>query len=193
VRRLSEGPTRSWLVSCINKDALADGKQNASYDDQPSGERASNDHVATIRDRNAPDEQSSAAKLVSWPHALTTKTKWSVCTESHGSASKDKQMKTAIEVLKNVHQTGKDHPDVYTAMQVKDEVVVAAIAELSKQLEHFKQSKQDKISPAQLQAMANDLSRGALGGKLARVLASAADKGNEKDAALQIYQFLEAL
>jgi hypothetical protein len=102
-------------------------------------------------------------------------------------------MKGAIEVLNKVHQTGKDHPDVYAAITVKDEVIVAAIVDLSKQLDHFQQSKQDKISPAQVQAMSGDLSRGALGGKLSRVLASAADKGNEKDVALRIYQFLEAL
>jgi hypothetical protein len=41
--------------------------------------------------------------------------------------------------------------------------------------------------------MSNDLSRGALGAKLSRALASAAASGNEKDVALQIYQFLEAL
>jgi hypothetical protein len=102
-------------------------------------------------------------------------------------------MKGAIEVLSEVHQTGKDHPEVYAAINVKDEVLVAAILELSKQLEHFNQSKQDKMSPAQVQAMSNELTRGALGGKLSRVLASAAEKGNEKDVALQTYQFLESL
>ena len=102
-------------------------------------------------------------------------------------------MKGAIEVLSEVHQTGKDHPEVCRAINVKDEVLVAAIVELSKQLEHFKQSKQDKISPSQIQAMSGDLGRGALGGKLSRVLARAAEKGNEKDVALQIYQFLESL
>ena len=102
-------------------------------------------------------------------------------------------MKGPIEILSEVHQTGKDHPDLYKAIQVNDEVVVAAIVALSKQLDHFEQSKQDKISPAQIQAMSGDLSRGALGGKLSRVLASAADKGNEKDVALRIYQFLESL
>jgi hypothetical protein len=100
---------------------------------------------------------------------------------------------TAWEVLGKVHQAGQEHPDVYKAIQVNDEVVVAAIVELSRQLEHFKQSKQDKISPAQDQAMSNELSRGALGAKLSRALASAAGNGNEKDVALQIYQFLEAL
>jgi len=55
------------------------------------------------------------------------------------------------------------------------------------------QSKQDKISQAQVQAMSNDLTRGALAGKVSRVLASAADRGNEKDVALRIYQFLESL
>jgi hypothetical protein len=102
-------------------------------------------------------------------------------------------MKGAIEVLGQVHQAGKEHPDVYKGVQVNDEVIVGAIVELSKQLEHFKQSKQDKISPAKLQAMSNELTRGALGAKLSRALASAAASGNEKDVALQIYQFLEAL
>jgi|SRR5271170_4212359 len=102
-------------------------------------------------------------------------------------------MKTPIEVLSEVHQTGKDHPEVYGAINVKDEVIVGAIVDLSKQLEHFNQSKQDKISPAQVLAMSNDLTRGALAGKVSRVLASAADKGNEKDVALRIYQFLESL
>jgi hypothetical protein len=102
-------------------------------------------------------------------------------------------MKTAIEVLKDVHQTGKDHPDIYDAIKVNDGSLVAAIVSLADQLEHFKQSKQDKISPAQLQAKSNELTRGALGTKLSRVLGNAADKGNEKDVALQIYQFLEAL
>jgi hypothetical protein len=102
-------------------------------------------------------------------------------------------MKGAVEILNEVHQVGKDHPAVYRGMHFNDEVIVAAIAELSKQLEHFKQSKQDKISPAQVQAMSNELSRGALGAKLSRVLSSATTNGNEKDVALQIYQFLEAL
>jgi len=102
-------------------------------------------------------------------------------------------MKGAIEVLGEVHQVRKEHPDAYKAITVNDEVVVAAIVDLSKQLEHFKQSKQDKISPAQLQAMSNDLSRGALATKLSRALGDAASNGNEKDVALQIYQFLESL
>jgi hypothetical protein len=115
------------------------------------------------------------------------------CLHLSPELQKDNQMKTAIEVLKDVHQTGKDHPDIYDAIKVNDGSLVAAIVSLADQLEHFKQSKQDKISPAQLQAMSNELSRGALGTKLSRVLASAAEKGNEKDVALRIYQFLEAL
>src|SRR5271156_6144207 len=102
-------------------------------------------------------------------------------------------MKGAVEILNEVHQATKDHPDFSETLTVKDNVLVAAIAELSRRLEHLNQSKQDKISPTQLQAMSNDLSRGALGGKLSRILASASDKGNEKDLALQIFQFLEAL
>ena len=101
--------------------------------------------------------------------------------------------KGAIEVLGEVHQAGKEHPDIYDSIKVDDRAVVAAIVELSKQLEHFKQSKQDKISPAQIQAMSNDLTRGALATKLSRALGNAADKGNEKDVALQIHQFFESL
>jgi hypothetical protein len=103
-----------------------------------------------------------------------------------------KRMKTAIEMLKDVHQTAKVHPDIYDAIKVNDGSLVAAIVSLADQLEHFKQSKQDKISPAQVQAMSNELTRGALGTKLSRVLGNAADKGNEKDVALRIHQFLEA-
>lgn len=102
-------------------------------------------------------------------------------------------MKTPIEVINDVYQTGKSHPDIYKAITVNDEVLVAAIAAISKKLDHFNQSKQDKISPAQVQAMANELTRGALGSKLSRVLADASASGKEKDVALQIYQFLEAL
>jgi hypothetical protein len=102
-------------------------------------------------------------------------------------------MKGPIEIIGDMHQVGKEHPDIFDSITVNDRVVVAAIVDLSNQLEHFKQSKQDKISPAQIQAMSGDLSRGALGGKLSRVLASAADKGNEKDVALRVYQFLESL
>jgi hypothetical protein len=102
-------------------------------------------------------------------------------------------MKGAIEILGEVQQAGKEHPEVFKAIQVNDEVIVAAIVDLSKQLEHFKQSKQDKVSPAQIQAMSNDLTRGALATKLSRVLGDAGASGNEKDVALQIYQFLEAL
>jgi hypothetical protein len=102
-------------------------------------------------------------------------------------------MKGPVEILNEVHQAAKDHPDFAETLTVKDYVLVAAIAELSRRLEDVKKSKQDKISPSQLQAMSNDLSRGALGAKLTRALASAAASGNEKDVALQIYQFLEAL
>lgn len=102
-------------------------------------------------------------------------------------------MKGPIEILDEMHQVGKEHPDIFDSIKVDDRVVVAAIVSLADQLEHFKQSKQDKISPAQVQALSNDLTRGALGTKLSRVLASAADKGNEKDVALRVYQFLESL
>src|SRR6266852_572810 len=102
-------------------------------------------------------------------------------------------MKAPIDVLNDVHQVGKDHPDIYKAIEDSDEVLVAAIVNLSKQLEHFKQSKQDKISPAQVQAMSNDLTRGALATKLSRVLGDAGGNGNEKEISLRIFQFLESL
>ena len=100
-------------------------------------------------------------------------------------------MKSAIEVLNEVHHAGKEHPDLYEAVKVHDAVFVAAIVSLANQLEHFKQSKQDKITPAQVQAIANDLTRGALSHKVSTVLAKAG--ANEKEVALKIYQFLESL
>lgn len=100
-------------------------------------------------------------------------------------------MKSAIEVLNEVHHAGKENPNLYEAVKVNDGVFVAAIVSLANQLERFKQTKQDKISPAQVQAMANDLTRGALSGKVSRVLAEAGV--NEKEVALKIYQFLESI
>jgi hypothetical protein len=100
-------------------------------------------------------------------------------------------MKSAIEVLNDVHHAGKVNPDLYEAVKVNDGVFVAAIVSLANQLERFKQSKQDKITPAHVQALANDLTRGALSTKVSRVLAEAGV--NEKELALRIYQFLESL
>jgi hypothetical protein len=100
-------------------------------------------------------------------------------------------MKSAIEVLNEVHQVGKENPDLYESVKVNDGVFVAAIVSLANQLERFKQTKQDKITPAQVQALANDLTRGALSSKVSRVLAEAGVY--EKEVALKIYQFLESL
>src|ERR1700687_6121133 len=99
-------------------------------------------------------------------------------------------MKLAIEVIHEVYDAGKEHPDLYEAVKVDDAVFVAAIVSLAKELEHFKQSKQDKITPAQVQALSNELTRGALSHKVSQVLAEAG--ANEKEVALQIYQFLES-
>jgi hypothetical protein len=96
--------------------------------------------------------------------------------------------KTATEVLNGVYNAGKQDPDLYETVKVNDGVFVAAIMDLAVKLEHFKQ---DKISPAQVQALANELTRGALSGKLSRVLADAGI--NEKAVALTVYQFLESL
>jgi hypothetical protein len=74
VRRLSEGQTRSWLVSCVNSEALADGKENGNYDAQASGESTSSDHVATIHERNGVDERSSTRRSASQLRVLKTKT-----------------------------------------------------------------------------------------------------------------------
>src|SRR5271156_3400073 len=53
VRRLSEGPTRSWLVSCVNSGAHL------------SGESASGGHVATIHERNGVEKRSSTRRSAS--------------------------------------------------------------------------------------------------------------------------------
>jgi hypothetical protein len=100
-------------------------------------------------------------------------------------------MKSATQVLNEVHQASKEHADLYEALKVNDGVFVAAIVGLANQLEHFKQSKQDKITLGEVQAIANDLTRGALSTKVSRVLAEAGV--NEKEVALKIYQFLESL
>ncbi|MBZ5643707.1 MAG: hypothetical protein LAO19_13175 [Acidobacteriia bacterium] len=100
-------------------------------------------------------------------------------------------MKSAIEVLNEVHHAGKENPNLYEAVKVNDGVFVAAIVGLANQLERFNQTKQDKITPAQVQALANDLTRGALSHRVSRVLAEAGV--NEKEVALKIYQFLESL
>jgi hypothetical protein len=50
VRRLSEGPTRSWLVSCVNSDA------------QLSREPASGDQAAAIHERNGVEKRSSTKR-----------------------------------------------------------------------------------------------------------------------------------
>ena len=74
------------------------------------------------------------------------------------------------------------------------EIVVAAIVELSKQLEDCRnnlsktRSRRLKSRPCLMNLPAEHSER-----KFSRALASAADKGNEKDVALTIYQFLEAL
>ncbi len=102
-------------------------------------------------------------------------------------------MKGPIGIVSEVHQAATEHPELYKAISVNDSIFVAAIVELSNQLEQFKQSKQDKVSPAQVQAMSNELTRGALATKLSRVLVNASGSGNEKELSLQIYQFLESL
>jgi hypothetical protein len=90
VRRLSEGPTRSWLVSCSSDEPFADGKENGNCDDRLSGERASSECIAKIHERHGVEERSSTKGSASQHQVLETKTKRSVCTESHGSVSKDK-------------------------------------------------------------------------------------------------------
>jgi hypothetical protein len=65
------------------------------------------------------------------------------------------------------------------------------LADVFADLLQLKQSKQDKITPGEVQAIANDLTRGALSTKVSRVLAEAGV--NEKEVALKIYQFLESL
>jgi hypothetical protein len=63
VRRLSEGPTRSWLVSCVNSGA------------QLFGEPPSIDHVATIHEQNGVEKRSSTRGSASQLQISATKTK----------------------------------------------------------------------------------------------------------------------
>src|SRR5580658_3248156 len=78
VHRMSEGPTQSWLVSCVNSGT------------QLFGERASSECIAKIHERHGVEERSSTRGSASQHQVLETKTNRSVCTESHGSVSKDK-------------------------------------------------------------------------------------------------------
>src|SRR5271156_5893278 len=63
VRRLNEGPTRSWLVSCVNSGT------------QLSREPASGGHVATIHERNGVEKRSSTVRSASRLRVSKTKTK----------------------------------------------------------------------------------------------------------------------
>jgi hypothetical protein len=63
VRRLSEGPTQSWLVSCVNSGT------------QLPREPASSDHVATIREQNGVEKRSSTRGSDSQVQISATKTK----------------------------------------------------------------------------------------------------------------------
>jgi hypothetical protein len=64
VRRLSEGPTRSWLVSCTNNEALADEKAKSSEDPIPN-ERTSTDYDEKIHERNGAEGRASTANSIS--------------------------------------------------------------------------------------------------------------------------------
>jgi hypothetical protein len=74
VRRMREGPTRSWLVSCSDNGALA-GEKGKGNEDRNSSEQECNGRVETIHDRNTPEERSSTAKSVSRLQVSATKTK----------------------------------------------------------------------------------------------------------------------
>jgi len=63
VRRLSEGPTESWLVSCVNSGT------------QLFGEPASGDHVAKIHERNGVERRFSTRRSASQLRVSATKTK----------------------------------------------------------------------------------------------------------------------
>jgi hypothetical protein len=63
IRRLSEGPTQSWLVSCVNSGS------------QLSEEAASGDHVTTIHEPNGVVRQSPTRRSVSQLQVSKTKTK----------------------------------------------------------------------------------------------------------------------
>jgi len=98
-------------------------------------------------------------------------------------------MKSSIEILNEVHDLGKTHPDLYEAVKVEPKILVAAIVDLAGKLEQFRQSKRDEPIP-DLTVPAQDLTRGNLQGKLHKVLSAAGTK--EQEVGLKIHQFLSS-
>ena len=100
-------------------------------------------------------------------------------------------MKTPIELLNEVHEVGKEHPDLFDAMKIDDRILVAVIVKLTKDLEDFKKSKPVK-SADQEEIPQNLLTRGALQKQLHGCLAGVS-LDVEKERALKIHNLLKSL
>ena len=99
-------------------------------------------------------------------------------------------MRSALEVINEVHEAGKSHPDIYSSA-VDDRVLVAAMLELEGRINRIQQSKQDKRSAEDQAITAGELTRGNLQKKMYRLLTAAGN--NEQEVALKIHQFLSSL
>lgn len=97
-------------------------------------------------------------------------------------------MKSPIEILTEVHEVGKVHPDLYEALKVEPKILVAAIVSLADRLEEFKKSKNESTAEG---INPNELAKGNLQGKLHKVLSTAGERYEEK--ATVIYRTLTSL
>jgi hypothetical protein len=100
-------------------------------------------------------------------------------------------MKTPIELLNEVHEVGKEHPDLFDAFRLDGRVLVAAMVKMAKDLEDFKKSKPVK-SADQEEIPQNLLTRGALQKQLHGCLAGVS-LDVEKERALKIHNLLKSL
>ena len=100
-------------------------------------------------------------------------------------------MKTPIELLNEVHEVGKEHPDLFDAFRVDGRVLVAAMVKMAKDLEDFKKSKPVK-SADQEEISQNLLTRGALQ-KLLHTSLTGVSFDVEKERAIKIHNLLKSL
>jgi hypothetical protein len=103
-----------------------------------------------------------------------------------GAAESDKrrkQMKSALEKLRELSEISKNYPSVVP--------LIGAVLELEEKLRGLEQSKEDKVDPSQLETPPQELTRGNLQGKLSRLLTAAGDK--ERAVAIKVHQLLTSL
>jgi hypothetical protein len=100
-------------------------------------------------------------------------------------------MKTPIELLNEIHEVGKEHPDMYDAIKVNDRILVAVMVKLAQDLEDFKKAKRVE-SASQEEIPQNLLTRGALQKQLHSCLAGSSFDV-ERERAIKIYNLLQSL